>query len=41
MEGPSKVTEGGVRGLWKKLRAGERSVYGFGKGGSQSRVGVR
>ena len=29
---PLRVTEGGVRALRKKLRAGERLVFGFGKG---------
>ena len=26
------MTEGGVRALWKRMRAGERSVAGFDKG---------
>ena len=30
--GPMRATEGGVRALWKRLRAGERSVAGFGAG---------
>ena len=31
MVGPRRVTEGGVRALWKKLRAAERSVCRYGK----------
>lgn len=27
--GPSNITEGGVRALWKRLGAGERSVVGY------------
>lgn len=30
--GPNKVREGGVRALWKRFRARDRSVCGFGKG---------
>ena len=33
--GIPRATEGGVRALWKKLRAGERSVSGLGAGGSR------
>ena len=29
---PRRATEGGVGALWKKLRAGERSVAGLGAG---------
>ena len=30
--GPARATEGGVRALWKRLRAGDRSVPGLGAG---------
>ena len=30
--GDPQVTEGGVRALWKRLRAGERKVVGLGAG---------
>lgn len=32
IEGPNRVTEGGVKALWIKLLVGERSVCGFGNG---------
>ena len=31
-DGPARVTEGGVRALWKRLRGSERSVAGLGAG---------
>ena len=40
MVGPSRATEGGVRALWKKFRAGERSVAGL-VGGRVSKWGRR